>query len=79
MSDTGVGIPDDALPRVFDRFYRVGPLPQPSHGGTGLGLSIARAVVERHGGTVEATSAARAGQHLPGRPADSSNTSQTYE
>lgn len=61
VSDTGVGIPIDALPRVFDRFYRVDVSRSRRSGGTGLGLSIVRAVVERHGGTVEARSTLGAG------------------
>lgn len=56
VSDTGVGIPDEALPRVFDRFFRVDTSRSRRTGGTGLGLSIAKAVIERHGGTTEATS-----------------------
>jgi heavy metal sensor kinase len=57
VSDTGVGIPGDALPRVFDRFYRVDPSRSRRTGGNGLGLSIAKAVIERHGGTTEVSSA----------------------
>jgi len=56
VSDTGIGIAPEALPRVFDRFYRVDASRSRRTGGTGLGLSIVRAVVERHGGTAEAES-----------------------
>ncbi|MDD2714945.1 MAG: sensor histidine kinase KdpD [Candidatus Wallbacteria bacterium] len=51
IADNGPGIPEDHLPSVFDKFYRV---PGTSSGGTGLGLSIARSVIEMHGGTIEA-------------------------
>lgn len=56
VSDTGIGIPPEALPRIFDRFFRVDPARSRRTGGAGLGLSIVRAVAERHGGTVEAES-----------------------
>lgn len=57
VADTGIGIPDEHLPRIFDRFYRVNPTMSDSVEGTGLGLSIVKTVVERHGGrvTVEST------------------------
>lgn len=54
--DTGLGIPPEAIQRVFDRFYRVDVSRSRRTGGTGLGLSIVRAVVERHGGTADAES-----------------------
>ena len=55
VADTGSGIPRDALPRVFDRFYRADTARQQS-GGTGLGLAIARMIAEQHGGTIAAQS-----------------------
>jgi two-component system, OmpR family, sensor kinase len=54
VSDTGVGIPPEDLPRVFERFYRVDPARAP--GGAGLGLSIARQIARAHGGEIEARS-----------------------
>ena len=54
IQDTGIGIPPDDLPRVFDRFFR-GDQSRP-HPGTGLGLTLARALARAHGGDVEVKS-----------------------
>jgi signal transduction histidine kinase len=54
--DTGAGIPADQLPKVFDAFARGDAARGRGSGGTGLGLAIVEAVVEAHGGTVNATS-----------------------
>ncbi len=56
VADTGMGIPPEALPRLFERFYRVDPARAREGGGTGIGLAIARSVVEAHGGTIRAES-----------------------
>ena len=52
VRDTGIGIPAEAQPRVFDRFYRVDKARARTLGGAGLGLSIAQWIVEVHGGSI---------------------------
>jgi signal transduction histidine kinase len=56
VADTGVGIPPEELPHVFDRFYRGGPARDRASGGAGLGLAIVREFVEAMGGKVTANS-----------------------
>ena len=56
VSDTGVGIPAEALPRVFDRFFRVDPSRSKASGGTGLGLSIVQGIMQLHRGNIEIAS-----------------------
>jgi signal transduction histidine kinase len=56
VADTGIGIPAEAVPRVFDRFFRVDKARSRDMGGSGLGLSIARTIFVAHGGDVTCTS-----------------------
>jgi two-component system phosphate regulon sensor histidine kinase PhoR len=56
VTDTGEGIPESELPRVFERFYRVDKARARQTGGTGLGLAIVRHVAESHGGAVKVDS-----------------------
>ena len=63
VTDTGIGIAPELLPRVFDRFRQGDGSPSRSHGGLGLGLSIVRNIAELHGGTVVAASPGRQSRH----------------
>jgi signal transduction histidine kinase len=56
VADTGAGIPPDALPHIFERFYRVDTARSREGGGSGLGLAIVRELVQAQGGTVSASS-----------------------
>jgi len=69
VSDTGMGIPAEHIPRLTERFYRVDPGRSRSTGGSGLGLAIVKHVLQRHGAALEVQSALGAGStftcHFP--------------
>ena len=56
VTDTGSGIPGEALPHIFERFYRADKSRSRATGGSGLGLSIVRTIVENNGGTIQVES-----------------------
>lgn len=56
VSDTGMGIPSEDLPKIFDRFYRVDKARSREKGGSGLGLAIAKWITDAHGGRIEVQS-----------------------
>ena len=56
VEDTGIGIPEEALEKIFDRFYQVDSSLARRYGGTGLGLAICKSIVEWHGGGIDASS-----------------------
>jgi signal transduction histidine kinase len=61
VKDTGIGIPREDLPHIFDRFYRVDKARSRRIGGAGLGLSIVKGIATSHGGDVEVVSEPGAG------------------
>ena len=73
IQDTGIGIPAEKLPHVFDRFYRADPSRSGIAGGAGLGLSIARAAIIAHKGDIQIQSQSGTGTtvaiQLPGTEA----------
>jgi signal transduction histidine kinase len=74
VRDTGMGIAEDKLPRIFDAFYQVDAGTTRAHGGAGLGLSIVKQLVAGHGGVIEVTSTPGRGTlftvTLPAAPCD---------
>ena len=64
VQDEGMGIPPQAIPHIFERFYRADQSRDRKTGGTGLGLSIARWIVERHGGWFEVVSRVDVGTRI---------------
>ncbi len=77
VEDTGPGIPDEDLPRIFERFYRVDKSRDRQRGGVGLGLAIAHTIIDMHDQTLHVSSTVGEGTifsfHLPEwRPADES-------
>jgi signal transduction histidine kinase len=64
VRDTGVGIPQRDLGRIFERFYRVDRSRSRETGGTGLGLAIVKHVAENHGGQVQVRSELGAGTEV---------------
>jgi signal transduction histidine kinase len=64
IEDCGPGIPEEDLPRIFERFYRINKERSRKRGGAGLGLSIAKTIAEVHGGRIDAESRVGGGTRM---------------
>ena len=64
VSDTGIGIPQESIPRIFERFYRADKSRSRAKGGTGLGLSIVRHIAEHHGAEIGVESTVNVGTKI---------------
>lgn len=64
VEDTGIGIPKDDIPRIFERFYRADKSRSRARGGTGLGLSIVRHIAQRHGAQINVESTVNVGTKI---------------
>lgn len=76
ITDTGCGIAEEHLPRIFDRFYRADESRTRDTGGAGLGLSICQAIADEHGATLEVTSTEGAGSTFTLRLPQASNNAE---
>ena len=64
VSDTGLGIPQESIPRIFERFYRIDKSRSRAKGGTGLGLSIVKHIAEHHGAEIDVESTVGVGTSI---------------
>ena len=64
VTDTGIGIPQESIPRIFERFYRIDKSRSRAKGGTGLGLSIVRHIAEHHGAKIDVKSTVGVGTSI---------------
>ena len=64
VTDTGIGIPQESIPRIFERFYRIDKSRSRAKGGTGLGLSIVRHIAEHHGAGIDVESTVGVGTSI---------------
>jgi signal transduction histidine kinase len=73
VRDTGVGIPAEEMPRLFERFHRVQNVPSRTHEGSGIGLALVQELVKLHGGSVRAESRHGEGARLGGARTEGDN------
>jgi two-component system sensor histidine kinase BaeS len=64
FEDSGPGVPEASLERIFDRLYRVDPSRSRAKGGSGLGLAICKNIAETHGGTIRAANTPSGGLRI---------------